>query len=270
MTAVAMWSLLAGCQPAMRSRCELPASPATEATLVDLSHAYDRDTIYWPTEEGFVYEQRFAGYTDKGYYYEAGGFRSAEHGGTHIDAPIHFAAGRDTVDEIPLERLIGPAVVVDVTEKARENPDYQVGIEDFAAWESRHGMLPSGAIILLRTGYGRFWPDRVRYMGTDERGQQAVAKLRFPGLAPEAARWLVAERSVNAVGLDTPSIDYGRSTSFSTHRILFEQDVPAFENLARLDELPESCFWVIALPMKIRAGSGGPLRVVAVVPTTSD
>ena len=233
--------------------------------VVDLSHAFDEQTIFWPTEKGFVFEKGSEGFTEKGYYYTANRFCTAEHGGTHIDAPIHFYKDRTTVDAIPLEQLIGDGVVVDVADKCAADRDYQVQTADFLAWEKRHGRIPKGAIVLLRTGFGRFWPDRVRYMGTDERGPAAVAKLHFPGLHPDAAKWLTSERSVKAVGLDTPSSDYGQSTLFASHVTLFEKNVPAFENVANLDQLPAKGFTVIALPMKIKGGSGGPLRVVAIL-----
>jgi len=236
------------------------------ATVVDLTHPFDRDTIYWPTDtQGFVLETVSQGMTDKGYYYEAHRFAAAEHGGTHIDAPIHFAEGRWTVDEIPLERLIGPGVVVDVTAAAADNRDYLVGVADFERWEAAHGQLPDGAIVLLDTGYGRGWPDRAAVLGTALRGEQAIPELHFPGLDPAAARWLVEERSIAAVGLDTPSIDYGQSTLFESHRTLFAANVPAFENVAHLEALPADGFTVVALPMKIAGGSGGPLRIVAVM-----
>ncbi|MEE8474037.1 MAG: cyclase family protein [Myxococcota bacterium] len=233
---------------------------------IDLTHSFDAETIYWPTEEGFVLERSDGESTQAGYYYEAHRFRSAEHGGTHIDAPIHFAAGRSTVDRIPLSRLHGPAVTVDFSAACTANRDYRLGIEDLRRWERMHGRLPAEAIVLLRTGFGRFWPDRVQYMGTDERGPEAIPDLHFPGLHPDAARWLVEERQIAAVGLDTPSIDYGQSQSFETHRVLAAADVPAFENLANLTALPARGFSVVALPMKIRGGSGGPLRIVAIVP----
>jgi kynurenine formamidase len=204
--------------------------------------------------------------TEGGWYYEANTFRTAEHGGTHLDAPIHFAANRHHADEIPLERLMGPAVVIDISSQASSDRDYQVSVADFEAWEARNGRLPDGVIVLLRTGFGRFWPDREAYMGTAERGPEAVKSLHFPGLEPEAARWLVAEREIHAIGLDTPSIDHGQSADFESHRILFERNIPAFENVANLSGLPERGFHVIALPMKIRGGSGGPLRIVAIVP----
>jgi kynurenine formamidase len=238
---------------------------AEERRIVDLSHAYDESTIFWPTEKGFELEGT-AGVTAAGYWYAANRFRMPEHGGTHIDAPIHFGEGRDTVDTIPLDRLIGPGVVVDVTDACRADRDHRVDVPELIAWETRHGRIPDGAIVLLRTGFEQFWPDRVRYLGTDERGAEAALKLRFPGLHPHAARWLSAERKIRAVGLDTASIDHGPSRAFEAHRILADANVPAFENLTNLASLPARGFEVIALPMKIRGGSGGPLRAVAVIP----
>jgi kynurenine formamidase len=242
------------------------AAPAHADRLIDLSYAFDADTIYWPTEPGFVLEKEHDGVTPKGYYYAANRFASPEHGGTHIDAPVHFAEHHRTVDAIPLEQLMGPGVVIDVEAACARDRDYQVRVEDVTAWEKQHGTIPAGAIVFVRTGFGRFWPDRVRYMGTAERGPAAVAKLHFPGLGADAARLLAVERRVGAVGIDTPSIDHGPSTTFTTHVTLFERDVPALENVANLDRLPPDGFTAIALPMKIRGGSGGPVRIVAVLP----
>ena len=252
------------CQPA-EQKTMTPPSAFPSGKIIDLSYAYDADTIFWPTAEGFRLEKDFEGMTDKGYYYAANKFSTAEHGGTHIDSPVHFAEGRHTVDQIPLEQLIGEAVIIDVSRQCLANPDYQVGSADFLEWEKANGQIPKDAIVLIRTGYGLYWPDRKKYMGTDERGAEAVAKLHFPGLSPEAARWLTLNRSIKAIGLDTPSIDYGQSTLFESHRALFEKNIPAFENLANLDKLPVKNFIIIALPMKIRNGSGGPLRIIAIL-----
>ncbi len=262
--------LFGACQkqpPAPTAAAETAPAPApisVPKTIVDLSHAYAADTIYWPTDtQGFVLESLAAGTTEAGYYYASNRFSTAEHGGTHIDAPIHFAEGRPTVDEIPLERLVGPGVVIDVSEKAGADRDYLVGIADFEDWEAGHGQLAEGTIVLLRTGYGRHWGDRGQYLGTELTGPEAVAELHFPGLDPQAAKWLTEERTIAAIGLDTPSIDYGQSTLFGSHVTLFEAEVPAFENVANLDRLPAKDFLVVALPMKIEGGSGGPLRIVA-------
>ena len=238
---------------------------ALSGKIIDLRYAYDSTTVYWPTEKGFVFEKGQEGFTPGGWYYTANRFWTPEHGGTHIDAPIHFFKDRDYLDQLPLERLIGKGVVIDVSEKCASNPDYQVSVEDLAGWEATHGQKLNDVIILLRTGYGKFWPDRVKYMGTNDRGLEAVAKLHFPGLHPDAAKWIVENRNVKAIGLDTPSIDYGQSKDFKTHVTLYEKSLPAMENVANLDQLPEKGFTVIALPMKIKGGSGGPLRIIAVM-----
>ena len=252
--------LIAGTAIAQRV-ASLPAG-----SVVALSHPFDATTIYWPTAEPFKLEKDFEGMTDKGYYYSAYRYSSAEHGGTHIDAPVHFAKGRHSVDAIPLSQTIGPAIVVDVTRQVENNRDYLVTENDFRNWERRNGRISIGAIVLLRTGFGKFYPDRKRYLGTDRRGENAVADLHFPGLHPDAARWLTRNRSIKAIGLDTPSIDYGQSTLFESHRILFEKNIPAFENVANLDKLPLKGFSIVALPMKITGGSGGPLRMIAIIP----
>jgi kynurenine formamidase len=246
--------------------CSGPAPTFPRGEIVDLSHAFDEETVFWPTAEEFRLDVVFQGDTGKGYYYSANRFSMAEHGGTHIDAPIHFHREGLTLDAIPVDQLIGPGIVVDVSDACAADRDYLATREDLAGWEARHGRIPEDAIVLLRTGFGRFWPDRARYMGTDGRGEDAVADLHFPGLHPEAARWLATERSVGALGIDTPSIDHGPSTTFGAHVALFAENVPVLENVANLASLPESGFTVIALPMKIRGGSGGPVRAVAMVP----
>jgi kynurenine formamidase len=231
--------------------------------VFDLSHPFDETTVYWPTAEGFKLSTDFEGVTDKGYFYSAYKYSAAEHGGTHLDAPVHFAKGRHTVDQIPLEQLMGRGIVIDVTSQCAANRDYLVSVADFQNWDRRNGRIAPGTIVFLRTGFGKRYPDRKSYLGTDERGADAVAKLHFPGLDPAAARWLTQNRSIKAIGLDTASIDYGQSTLFESHRILFEKNIPAFENVANLEQLPAKGFSVIALPMKIKGGSGGPLRIVA-------
>jgi len=241
-----------------------PSFPGGE--LVDLSHTYDAETIYWPNAEHFELRKDADGTTDAGYYYAANSFFTAEHGGTHIDAPVHFAEAHQTTDQIPLERLIGPVAVVDVTAAAAQDVDYLVTVDDITGFEAWHGEIAPGTILLFRTGFSSRWPDAERYLGTAERGEEAIADLHFPGISPEAARWIVANRQVAAVGIDTASIDFGQSTLFETHQTLFAENIPAFENLARLDRLPETGAYLIALPMKIGGGSGGPLRAVAVVP----
>lgn len=240
--------------------------PFTKGKWIDLSYEFSSESIYWPTAESFQLDVVSAGMTEKGYYYAANNFSAAEHGGTHLDSPIHFAKGAKTVEQIPIEQLIGEAIVIDVTKQALKNPDYLIGISEFENWESKHSRIPDNAIVLLNTGYGNFYPDKQKYMGTDQRGEEAVSQLHFPGLDPKAAEWLINNRKVSAIGLDTPSIDYGQSTHFQSHRILFAKNIPAFENVANLEMLPPTGSFVIALPMKIKGGSGAPLRMVAFIP----
>jgi len=237
----------------------------TAGRWVDLTHAYGPSTIYWPTDTaGFQLSELAYGATEAGFFYSSYAFATAEHGGTHLDAPIHFAEGRLTADRIPLSGLMGPAAVVDVTERA--HPDYLVTADDLQGWETAHGTLPDGGILLIRTGWGARWNDRTAYLGTDAVGPGAVPQLHFPGLSPEAAEWLVANRGIVAVGIDTPSIDHGQSADFRAHVTLYSANLSGFENVANLDLLPESGAFVVALPMKIEGGSGGPLRIVAFVP----
>ena len=235
--------------------------------IVDLSHTYSDETVYWVTAREFEMDTVFEGQTEKGYYYSAYNFSTAEHGGTHIDAPIHFSEGGQTVDQIPLGKLIGPAIKIDVSSKALNNPDYLISIADLKDWEHQQGIhIPDGSIVLLQTGFSQYYPNKVEYLGTNERGEHAIKLLHFPGLSPEAAEWLVQNRNIASIGIDTPSIDYGQSQYFKSHVILLGQNIPAFENLTNLDQLPAKGFEIVALPMKIQGGSGAPLRIVALLP----
>ncbi|HUP62454.1 MAG TPA: cyclase family protein [Thermoanaerobaculia bacterium] len=242
-----------------------PLVDVDHAELIDLTWAFDEHTLYWPSSpSAFELKQLAYGPTPGGYFYASNSFCTPEHGGTHLDAPIHFAAGRRTVDEIPLRQLVAPAVVIDVAEKASANPDYRLTAADVRAWEQQHGAIAAGTIVLLRTGWGRRWPDRKAYFGDDTPG--ATDNLHFPSYGEDAARLLVEERRAGALGVDTASIDYGQSRDFIVHQIANGANVPGLENVASLERLPPRGAWVIALPMKIAKGSGGPVRIVALVP----
>ncbi|MFO0705758.1 MAG: cyclase family protein [Nitrospira sp.] len=233
--------------------------------VVDLTHSFGPDTIVWPTEEAFKLIGQHAEDMPGGYFYASNRMELPEHGGTHVDAPIHFSRGKQTLDQISVERLMGAAVRVDVTARCTGERDYRVTVQDLEQWEAVHGRILDKSIVLIQTGYGRYWPSRKEYLGTELRGTEGVQALHFPGLHPAAAAWLIRERQVKAVGIDTASIDYGQSTTFDTHVELLSHNVPVFENLADLSPLPSRGFDVIALPMKIVGGSGGPLRIVAVL-----
>ncbi len=230
---------------------------------IDLTYTFSEATLYWPTADRFHLDTVFVGENPAGFHYEAFNYAAAEHGGTHLDAPVHFAKGKWTTDQVPVDKLTGDAVVVDVSAHALKDPDYQITTADIEAWEKTNGHIPDNSILLFRTGYGAFYPDAKKYLGTDERGAAAVAKLHFPGIHPDAAAWLVANRKIKAVGLDVASVDYGQSTTFKTHQVLYGNNIPGFENVAHLDQLPAKGAYVVALPMNIKGGSGAPLRMVA-------
>ena len=181
-----------------------------------------------------------------------------------MDAPIHFAEGTRTISEVPVEQLIGPAVVIDVSAKAAQDADYRVSVADIQAWESVHGEIPTGAQVLMLSGWGKYWPDKKRYLGTDKSGD--VANLHFPGFSREAAEFLISHREIDAVGVDTPSIDSGQSQDFIVHQIVNGANKPGLENIANLDKLPPRGATLIALPMKIAKGSGAPVRIIAILP----
>jgi kynurenine formamidase len=233
------------------------------ARVVDLTHPFDAQTIYWPTAKPFTLEAVAGGMTPGGYWYAANNFCAAEHGGTHLDAPVHFAEGRWTADQVPLARLLGAAVVVDIADKAARDPDALLARDDLTRFEAEHGPIPEGAIVLVRTGWDARWPDRARYLGT---AAADASGLHFPGVSAEAALWLTSARRIHAIGIDTASIDHGPSRDFRAHRALGNANVPIFENLAGLAALPPRGAMFIGLPMKIGGGSGGPLRAVALLP----
>jgi len=233
------------------------------AKLVDLSYAFDEQTIYWPNAEGFRHHKTGWAITPGGYWYAAGEFTSAEHGGTHLDSPIHFSQGKRTVDQIPVSDLVAPAAVIDVTAATSQDRDYRASPGDITAWEQAHGAIAPRTIVVIRTGWGKHWPDRKQYLGSDVPGD--VTHLHFPGISREAAELLV-QRRVNGVGIDTASLDYGPSTDFIVHRVLNGANIYGVENIANAERLPPAGATLVALPMKIAEGSGGPVRVIAVLP----
>jgi kynurenine formamidase len=250
-----------GCAPAPS------ATPVdlTRVRLVDLTHALDSATLFWPTSPSrFVMETLAHGPTPGGFFYSAYAFSTPEHGGTHLDAPIHFHDGGATTDRIPLDRLIAPAVVIDVTAQAAADVDYRLTRADLEGFERDHGRIAAGSIVLLHTGWSDRWPDARPYLGDDTPGD--ASNLHFPSYGEDAARFLVEERQVAALGADVASIDYGPSTEFLVHRIAAAAGVPGLENLTGLAALPATGAVVAALPIKIAGGSGGPVRVVALVP----
>lgn len=262
-----------GCAPGPeKSASEVPATavPAAPgfdlatARVVDLTWPLGDETLYWPTSpDDFHLDPLSFGITDSGFFYAANQFSTPEHGGTHLDAPIHFGEGKQFVDQVPVDRLVRPAVVIDVTESASKDPDYLLTVQDLEAFEATHGRIEDGSMALLYTGWAKRWPDRLAYFGSDVPND--ASDLHFPSFGSEAARWLIEERGVVVLGVDTASIDYGPSTDFLVHRLASEHQVPGLENLTHLDQLPPVGAWVVALPTSIEGGSGAPLRAIGLI-----
>ena len=258
---------LAGCADAPPDDSPIPFGPEAVAgwQMVDLSHAYGGTTLYWPTDTtGFQLDTLAEGPTPGGYFYAAKQFATAEHGGTHLDAPSHFAEGGADAAAVPLERLILPGIVIDVRASADADPDYLLTAGDVQAWEEAHGRVPEGAAVLIRTGWAARWPDALAYLGDDTPGD--AGNLHFPGIGAAAARLLVEDRRAALLGIDTASVDRGQSTDFIVHQIGAAAGVPNLENVADLSGLPPTGFLLAALPMKIEGGTGAPVRIVALIP----
>ena len=236
----------------------------TPKTLVDLTYPFDEDTIYWPNNAPFHWEKSSWGHTHQGYWYASGVFSASEHGGTHLDAPIHFAESGWSVDEIPLSYLTAEAIVLDIRTQASSNTDYMLQVEDILKWENQYGVIPRHAIVFLLTGWGQYWPDASQYLGSLT--PQDSTTLHFPGFSAEAISFLIEQRGIVGIGIDTASIDPGQSQTFPAHRVLGKANRFAIENVAHLEKLPPHGASVTALPIKIKGGTGGPVRIMAVVP----
>ena len=235
--------------------------------VLDLTHPLSPESLYWPTGFPFEHERLEWGRDEAGRWYAAGRFSSPEHLGTHLDAPIHFAEAGWTSTDIPIHRLVGPGVILDISGRAADDRDAVVEPDDILAWEAAHGPLAAGAIVLVRTGWSSHWPDWNAYYGSET--PMDATTLHFPGLSPDAATFF-AERRVAGVGIDTASIDPGVSTTFDAHRALAEANVYGLENLTGLERLPSTGFLLVALPIRIEGGSGGPVRVAAFVEPALD
>lgn len=238
------------------------------STIVDLTHSFDKNTIYWPTEKGFKLKTVFYGMKPKpdNYFYSAFKFCAPEHGGTHVDAPRHFSKNGLTVDEIPPKQLIGSAVVIHIDKQVGKNKDYAVNVSDIQRFEKKYRPLNNQDIVIFYTGWSKYWDNKKQYLGSDKFGD--TKNLHFPGISKEAAEYLVAKK-IKGVGLDTASLDTGHSQDSMAHRILLGDNIFGIENLTNLELLPPLGSTLIVAPMKIKGGSGGPARVFALVPSDS-
>ncbi len=227
--------------------------------VVDMTYAINSKLPAWPGDER-TFEAKVEATPEKDGYF-ARSFWTLEHYGTHMDAPAHFPPGKEYLDQIAVQHLFAPAVVIDVREDAGKDPDYRLRVMRVEKWEALHGRIPAGAVVLLRTGWASRWPDQAHYRNTD-----AAGVMHFPGFSVEAARLLI-ERGAVGLGIDTLSIDYGPSKDFEVHRVTLPAGLYQLENLANLDQLSDAGAFLISAPIKLEGGSGGPVRVFALLPT---
>ncbi len=232
--------------------------PSGKTRVLDLSYAISEKLVPWPGDEKWFEAKANATVEKNGYFTRS--FWMLEHYGTHLDAPAHFPPGKTTVDQIPVKQLFGPAVVLDVRVEGAKDADFQLPAARIEEWEKRHGQIPAGAIVLLRTGWASRWPDAQKY-----RNQDAQGKMHFPGFSLEAAKLLI-DRQVSGLGCDTMSIDYGASQDFAVHHLALGAGLYHLENLADLSALPETGAFLVVAPIKLEGGSGGPVRVFALLP----
>ena len=249
----ACWLILSACTSQQPGR-----------TMLDMTYPLDEAAIFWPTAKPFSLTKVGWAVAENGRWYASNEFAASEHGGTHADAPIHFAAGGRTIGQVPLEEWVGPAVKVDVTAKCDADRDYLLTAEDLKAWEKENGRIPDGAWVIMYTGVGtRYYPDRKKVLGTEKTGAEAIPELSFPGFSPESVDFLVKERALRGIAIDTPSIDRGKSAAFEAHQIVCGAGRLALENIANLDRLPTTGATLYVIPMLIKDGTGGPARVFA-------
>jgi kynurenine formamidase len=242
----------------MHNHSMLEGIPSGTTRVLDLSYAISDKLVPWPGDEKFFEAKVNATVEKNGYFTRS--FWMLEHYGTHLDAPAHFPPGKTTVDQIPVKQLFGPAVVIDVRAESGKDADYQLPAARLEEWEKRHGRIPEGAIVLLRTGWASRWPDVQKY-----RNQDAQGKMHFPGFSADAAKLLIA-RKVSGLGCDTLSVDYGASSDYAVHHMALGAGLYHLENLADLSELPDTGASLIVAPIKLEGGSGGPVRVFALLP----
>jgi kynurenine formamidase len=225
--------------------------------VLDLSYAINDKLVPWPGDPRWFEAKVNATVEENGYFTRS--FWMLEHYGTHLDAPIHFPPGKVSVDKIPAKQLFGPAALMDVSADGEKDADYLLPASRVEEWEHRHGRIPEGAIVLLRTGWPARWPDAQRY-----RNQDAQGRMHFPGFSVDAVKLLI-ERKINGLGCDTLSADFGASTDFAVHHLALGAGLYQLENLSDLSGVPETGAFLVVAPIKLEGGSGGPVRVFALL-----
>ncbi|XP_059156914.1 isatin hydrolase-like [Physella acuta] len=233
--------------------------------VVDLSHVLGPDSIFFPVFNlPFNLTVLERGQTADGYWFEYNKFDTLEHMGTHLDAPAHVHKGGWRVHEIPVSRLVGPGVVIDVRQQVKNNPDYRVTVADLQRYERRYGRIPDGAAVFMWSGWDVRYPDPQTVFNTPTPND--ISTYHFPGFHLDAVNWLIKSRTIYMLGVDTPSIDFGQSRVFEVHQAFTAARILGLENVNNLGRLPASGATVVAAPVKLQDGSGVPIRILGLVP----
>lgn len=230
----------------------------TFSRVIHLSHIIDTDIPQWPGDPPVEFTS-FAQLQDDGYYLRR--FSLGEHSATHMNAPNSFYPTGMSIDQYSASSLIVPAVVIDICAAAAKNHDYHLTITDVLNWEAQHGKIPVRNMVLLYTGWQAKWADTTAFFNQDEQGI-----MHFPGFGRDATQFLLQERQIVGVGIDTHGVDPGQDTSFTTNRLVLAQQGIVLENLTNLEQLPPQGTTLTIGVMKLRQGSGSPVGVLALVP----
>jgi kynurenine formamidase len=234
------------------------AAPKSFTTVVDLTHTMSPDFPTFNGKPGIEMQREFALKKDG---YNLYWWRVSEHAGTHMDAPIHFSEHGATADKLAIDQLVVPLAVVDIAYKAEQEADYLLSPDDLALWESKNGRLPDGCCVALYSGWGELLTtDEARFSGRDINGT-----FHFPGFAPEAAQWMMRERKVAGIAVDTLSLDNGPSRDFKTHKLWLPSGRWGLENVANLGKVPASGATLVVGAPKVKDATGGLTRVLALV-----
>jgi kynurenine formamidase len=261
-TAAALYSPLAAEEPVSVPLTSLSLSEVVSgrSRIVDLSYPLNAQSLYWPGERYTPFHiETIATLEKDGVLSKKVTF--PEHIGTHLDAPNHFESGAIDVSRIPAAQLFAAGVVINVAPQVEVNPEATLSVLQVEEWERQQGRIPEGAVVLLNTGWGRFWTQPQRYLNRDLNG-----RMRFPGFSAEAVRFLIENRKVKGIGIDTLSIDPGTSKTFPVHHLINKAGKYGLENVANLDQLPPRGFYLIVAPLKVEGGTGGPCRLFALLP----
>lgn len=226
--------------------------------VVELSHQINTDIPLWPGDPPVVFEN-VATIENDGYYLRR--FSIGEHSATHMNAPNTFFENGKGIDAYKPESLINPAVVIDIRNKTANNADYVIGIQDILAWEQHHGRIAHGSLVLFYTGWQERWPSPDQFINADTDGE-----LHFPGIGGDTTQFLLEKRNIAGVGIDTHGADPGLDEEYATNMQILKRNGIVLECLGNLDKLPPKGSTLVIGLLKLKAGSGSPVSVLAFIP----